>query len=157
MPVQLPTFSFADCHAGIAGPGLSVTLGLGSGVGSAKEGFSFDASEDADRMTIGAGGDGVHALILNRSGKFTCRLLKTSPMNGVLQQALNYQRTSSLFWGRNVIYAANPVTGDSLSCAGVAFTKQPSNTWAEDVNVLDWEFNAISISQQLASLPVVAV
>jgi hypothetical protein len=83
----------------------------------------------------------MHSLHASRAGKAMVRLLKTSPQNAVLSQLLAYQRTSSLFWGQNVLSLANPITGDSYPCSSVAFAEVPSNTWAEDAGMIEWNFN----------------
>lgn len=142
-----PTYSFADVHASITGPSLAAILGDGSG--SSEEGISFEPSDERDRMTIGADGSGMHSLSQNRSGKIMVRILKTSPLNAILQQAMNFQSSSSLFHGKNLINLTNPVTGDALAANGCAFERQPPNVWGKDANILEWTFNAISVSQTL--------
>lgn len=148
-PLVFQTYSFADVHAQITGPGLNAALADASG--SAEEGISFEPTDERDRMTIGANGDGMHSLSQNRAGKIMVRVLKTSPLNAILQAAFNYQSSSSLFWGINLLNLANPVTGDSLSASGAAFDRQPPNTWAKDSNIIEWTFNAVYCSQTLGN------
>jgi hypothetical protein len=143
------SYSFADVHCVLAGPQLTALLGDGSG--SSEEGITFEPIDERDKMTVGADGSGMHSLSQNRAAKIRVRLLKTSPNNKVLQQALNYQSSSSAFWGQNYFVLSNPVTGDSLTATGVAFERQPPNTWGKDANLLEWTFNAIATSQTLGA------
>lgn len=135
------TWSFGDVHGSLAGPFVSILLGDGSG--SADEGISVEATEDVNRMTTGADGSGFHTLIEVKAARITIRLLKMSPQNYAMQQALSAQRASSVSWGKNVIAVANPVTGDQLLAIGVAFSRQPSNTYAKDPNIIEWHFDSI--------------
>jgi hypothetical protein len=143
------TYSFADVHAMLTGPGLVAILGDGSG--SSEEGITFEPVDERDRMTIGADGTGMHSLSQNRSAKVRVRVLKTSPINSVLQLGLNYQSSFSGFWGVNRITVSNPVTGDQLTATGVAFERQPPNTWGKDSNLIEWSFTAIYASQTLGN------
>lgn len=134
-------YSFADVQGLLLGPSCSIVLGTGSG--SAEEGISFEALDERTRMTIGADGSGMHSLIQNRAARIMARFLKASPTNAALQQALAVQSSSSLLWGQNTLALSNPVTGDAMTASGVAFGKQPSNLWAKDANIIEWEFYAI--------------
>lgn len=153
MPPQvLPTYSFADVHASLVGPSLAAILADGSG--SAEEGINWEPLSERDIMTIGAGGDGMHTLNPSRAGRIMIRLLKTSPTNAILQQAFNYQSSSSLFWGKNLFHLTNPITGDSLSASGAAFDRQPPNSWGLNAAGLEWTLNAIYVSQTLGGLSI---
>jgi hypothetical protein len=136
--IPLPVYSFSDVHGLFVGPGGVIPFGMG--FGSADEGITFEQTEDKNKMTVGAGGDYMHALIMNDSAKASIHLLKTSPLNAALTQMFAYQKTSSLFWGKNLLSVTNPATGDQNSGAGVAFTRRPSNSYAKDPNQLVWDF-----------------
>lgn len=134
----LPVYSFADVYGLISGPGGSIPLGNGSG--SSEEGISFEQSEDKNKMVVGAGGDVMHTLILDDSGKASIHTLKTSPINAALNQMFNLQKLSTATWGQNILSMTNPVTGDQYTCSQVAFTRRPSNSFGKEANTLVWEF-----------------
>jgi hypothetical protein len=98
-------------------------------------------TEETGSMKIGADGSAMHALHASRAGRAIVRLLKTSPVNAQLDQMYRFQRTSSLFWGKNTIVVTNPVTGDNYTLAQVGFVKSPNNTWDKEGPMLEWEFN----------------
>lgn len=144
------TYSFADVQATIIGPGGTVPLGAGSG--SAEEGITVEFSEETDTMSIGADGTAMHSLHASKAGRITVRLQKTSPTNYMLTQLYNYQRTSSLFFGQNILEISNPITGDNYTCQQVAFARYPNNNYAKEAGMIEWEFNAGIIDPQLGSL-----
>lgn len=142
-------YSFEDVAATLVGPGVNVPLGAGAAV--ANEGISAEFIDPKNAMLIGADGEGVHSLHASQAGRITVRLLKTSPMNSILQTAYDYQRSSSLFWGQNVLTVSNPVTGDDYPCTEVAFEQFPSVTWAQDANFNEWRFQAIKMDPILGA------
>jgi len=145
----MSTYSFLDVQAVINGPGGLFSLGAGSG--NAEEGISIEFTEDKDRLVTGADGSPMHSLIASKAGKILVRLLKTSPVNSLLQALYAFQTSSSLFHGQNVITVVNPVTGDDYTCTSVAFTKFPRNDYAKDAGMLEWDFNAGVIDPVLGS------
>ena len=152
-PAPLPTYSFLDMAATLSGPGGSISLGAGAA--AAEEGISVEFDEDAGSMQKGADGAVVHSLHAIKSGRGVVRLLKTSPTNSLLNALYNFQRSSSLFWGKNVLIISNPVTGDVYTCQQAAFAKHPSNEWAKDSRFLEWDFNIGIIDPVLGSLQTV--
>lgn len=134
-------YSFEDVLATISGPGGVVSLGAGAG--NAKEGISIEFVEDKNNMLIGADGSGVHSLRANSSAHISVRLLKTSPVNALLNAMYALQTSSSIFWGQNVFTVTNAATGDNYPCTQVAFRKFPGITWAEDANMNEWSFDAV--------------
>lgn len=135
------TYSFLDVNAGIVGPGAGFSLG--SGAGSAEEGITIEAQEEIDRMVIGADGSGMHSLIANRAAKITVRLLKTSPINALLQAAFQFQRTSGATHGQNTITIVNKSSGDVTTAQQAAFVRQPTINYAKEGGMIEWEFNAL--------------
>lgn len=143
----MSTYSFADVNASIQGTGGSFQLGQGAGV--AAEGITVDMVDDKDNMVIGADGSVQHNLRMSRAGNVTVRLLKTSPTNAKLQAMYNLQAASSAFWGTNVLTINNPATGDVIICQDVAFRRQPAIGYAQDGAMIEWAFNAGSVTQHL--------
>lgn len=135
-------YSFQDVQATLVGFGGSISLGAGSG--NAKEGISVSFLEDKDVLLMGADGSGVHSLRASKAARINVRLLKTSPVNAQLSAMYSQQIGSSINWGQNALTVSNPVTGDDYPCTGVAFQKYTDLTWAEDANINDWPFLAIS-------------
>lgn len=152
-PQPLATYSFLDVAATLTGPGGTISLGAGSA--NAEEGISIEFDEETGTMQKGADGSIVHSLHAVKSGRVTVRLLKTSPTNSLLSSLYNFQRTSSLFFGKNVIVVSNPVTGDVYTCQQCGFAKHPANTWAKDSNMIEWDFNAGVIDPILGSLQTI--
>lgn len=138
----MTTYSFLDCSAHIAGPGLTANLGAGSQ--NSEEGIKIVASGDKSTMTMGADGSGVHNLKADSSATVTVTLLKTSPVNAVLQMAFNYQSQSSLFWGKNTITVRDAIRGDVITLRTVAFKKQPDLSYASEAGTVEWTFDAIT-------------
>src|SRR6266496_5078412 len=135
----MSVYSFLDVQAALSGPGGSVNLASGAGV--MKEGITFEPADTLNNMVTGADGQVIHNLHATRAGRATVRLQKTSPTNSMLMAMQLLQRTSSLFHGQNILTLSNPVTGDNYTCQEVAFAKVPTNTWAEDASVLEWNFD----------------
>jgi hypothetical protein len=73
------------------------------------------------------------------------RVLKTSPLNGLLAAALAFQRTSAANWGQNNITIANNAMGDTITAQQVAFSKIPTIQYAKDARFNEWKFDAIDI------------
>src|SRR5690348_2568388 len=96
-------------------------------------------------MVIGADGDGMHSLNGSRAGKVTVRLLKTSPQNKKLMDMYNFQRTSSILWGRNIITITDRARGDLYVGREAAFIKPATNSFAKEAAMMEWEFNAVKI------------
>lgn len=144
------TYSFLDVAATLVGPGGVISLGAGAA--NAEEGITIELTEPKNTMTIGADGSVIHSLHASRAGKVTVRLLKNSPTNSLLSQLYNFQEASSLNWGQNTISLGSIVAGDSYTCQKCAFTRQPTNTYGKEANILDWEFDSGQIDAILASL-----
>lgn len=150
----LATYSFLDVQAAIVGPGGSIALG--SGAGNAEEGISIEPTEDLDGMVVGADGSPMHSLHADRSARWTVRLLKTSIINGKLQAMLNVQRASGALHGQNTLTVTEIATGDVYTGQQVAFAKQPSNTYAKDANIIEWNFNVGTMNVALGvGIPLV--
>jgi hypothetical protein len=136
-------YSFEDVQATLSSP-FGGSISLGAGAGNAKEGISIEFVDDKNMMLIGADGSGVHSLRATTAARINVRLLKTSPVNSLLNAMYNTQIASSAFWGQNALTVSNAATGDAYPCTGVAFRKFPSITWAEDANMNEWSFDAIN-------------
>lgn len=145
----MKTYSFLDFHGSLVGPGGIINIGAGSG--SAEEGVTVEPLEETDKMVIGADGSGMHSLNGSRAAKVTVRLLKTSPVNGLLMQMYNFQRVSSLLWGKNVLTMRDVARGDQYVAREVAFTKMPTNTYGKDGGMLEWEMNAVAADAVLGT------
>lgn len=135
---MLRTYSFLDFQASLVGPGG--VIGLGNGSGAAEEGVTVETIEETDKMLIGADGSPMHSLNPSRAAKITVRLLKTSPVNGLLIQMMNLQRASSVLWATNVL-SISDARGDVGVGRSVAFLKPPTLTYAKEAGMNEWEFN----------------
>lgn len=143
------TYSFLDVNASIVGPGGGFSLGQGAGV--SEEGISTAASENINGMHIGAGGDGMHSLHADKSGKVTVRLLKTSPTNQLLSAMYAFQTASGSAHGQNTIVIVDKSRGDVITCSQCAFSKRPDITYAKDGGTVEWVFDSIRIEMTLGS------
>lgn len=135
----MATYSFLDVHVSILGPGGSFSLG--SGAGAADEGITVSMAEEKNTMTIGADGTPMHSLHASKGGKFTVRLLKTSPINAQLSTMYALQTASSSAHGLNTITITNNISGDSVVGALCAFKKFPDVTYAKEAGSVEWEFD----------------
>ena len=142
MAVQLGVYSFVDVVVAISGPGG--TLDIASG-GVAEEGVHIVMDANKDVLTIGANGDGMHSLKAGNSGTVTITLLKTANGNAQLSQIFRHQKSSSAYWGGNILNLTNPVTGDVITCIGGAFEKHPDLHYAGEGGMHAWAFKFTSI------------
>lgn len=143
----MSTYSFLDCNAAISGPGGSINLA--SGAGAAEEGVTIVALEDKNIMQIGAGGEGQHSLVAGEASTVTVNLLKTSPINALLQQMYNYQTSSSVLHGKNTMVVTDFGRGDVITLSKVAFKKAPDITYAKEAGMNAWTFDAIYTNRVL--------
>lgn len=145
----MSTYSFMSVHASLTGPTGRVDMGYGAGV--AQEGISVKKADDKDKMLVGADGEGMHSLSAAKHGTLTVRLLKTSPVNAKLMAMYNAQSIDQRLWGQNVIVINNPAGSDLVSARQVAFKKTPDLEYAEEGQLVEWEFNAIKIDEVLGT------
>lgn len=149
------TYSFMDVQASIVGPGGSFNLGYGSA--NAEEGITVAMVEAKNTMTMGADGSWMHSLHAGNGGTVTVRFLKTSPTNQQMMVLYDAQRISSALWGQNTIMISNPARGDSITCSGAAFQRQPNITYAKDGGIQEWAFDCGAITAVLGDgIPVSA-
>lgn len=134
----MSAYSFTDVGASITGPGGSFSIG--SGAGNSEEGITIDNVEEKNAALVGADGTIMHSLRAGNLANVTIRLLKTSPVNALLANLYNFQKSSSAFWGQNVITVTDVIRGDIENLSLVAFRKPPPNTYAKDGNIMEWEF-----------------
>ncbi len=135
------TYSFQDVNGAITGAGGAINLG--NGAGNSEEGILIEPLEDKNIMTIGADGQGMHSLVAGNAATVTVTLLKTSPVNAQLMAMYNYQKTSSVLWGKNTIVVSDFGRGDLETLTQVAFKGQPPNAYAKEGGTNAWVFDAI--------------
>lgn len=136
-------YSFKSITAGIVGPGLVANLGDGAAV--SEEGIEVIRSGDISGMTIGADGEGMHALFGDRSGTITVNLLKSSPMNKILSAAYAFQTSNPSAHGQNTFTLVDKLRGDVITAQQCAFKKHPDLSFGRDTRMITWEFNAVKI------------
>lgn len=141
----MPSFvySFLDIMGAITGPGLSFSIGMDEGI--AEEGITISMDENKNTKTMGADGSGMHSLHAGKGGAVLIRTLKTSPLNAILDQAYNFQTTSSANHGQNTISIRDVARGDSFTAQMAAFRKLPDNINAKDGGTMEWAFDAIIV------------
>jgi hypothetical protein len=137
----MSAYSFLSVSASIVGPGL--TAQIGSTSGSAKEGLSTEFDEDKTSVITGADGSIMTSLRASMTGRVKVRLLKTSPINAILGNAFNFQRLTAANAGQNLIRVVDKARGDVVTGRQMSFVRFPSNVWAEEGNVLEWDFIGI--------------
>ena len=137
----MSTYSFLNIQATIIGPGL--TAAIGSSSGAAKDGLSTGFDEDKTSVTTGADGSIMTSLRASQTGRITVRLLKTSPLNAVLNAAFNFQRVSAANTGQNNLRIVDKARGDVVTGRQMSFVKHPDNVWSEEGNILEWTFIGI--------------
>jgi Protein of unknown function (DUF3277) len=142
------SYSFLNVSAAISGPGGSFSI---SAAGVSDGGIRIAMEGDKDRMTIGAGGAGMHSLIASNAGRITVSLLKTAPGNAQMNQLYRHQKSSAAYWGQNVITINNPVTGDAITCTDCSFVKQPDVVYTPEGGMMEWAFNSVDIDEVLGN------
>ena len=135
------TYSFLDISCLMAGPGIASNLAAGAA--AAEEGITIEPTTDKNVMTIGADGKGQHSLVADDSCKVTVRLLKTSPLNAILQAAYDAQSLSSALWGLNTFTITDTARGDLTVVQQAAFKKKAPLTYAKEAGMMEWEFDGI--------------
>jgi hypothetical protein len=120
------------------GPGA--TISLGNGAGNADEGITIEPIDDKDTMTVGADGSIMHSLHAGQGYRFTLRFLKTSPTNALISKMINYQKTSSAFWGKNTLLVSDPTRGDVVAGTDIAFKKHSTITYGKEGGLNEWTF-----------------
>jgi hypothetical protein len=147
----MSAYSFLSVAASIVGPGLNAQIGSTSG--AAKEGLTAEYDEDKNAVTTGADGTIMTSLKATMTGKITVRLLKTSPINAILSQAFNFQRTSPANTGQNNIRVVDKIRGDVVTGRQMAFVRYATNAWSEEGNVLEWQFIGLMNETLGAGIP----
>ena len=137
----MSTYSFQHVVATIIGIGGAVALAAGAG--SAEEGITVEPVEDANTLTMGADGSGMHSQIVGEASTVTVRLLKTSLVNALLMVMYNIQKKTPGAHGTNVININDIARGDNITLTGVAFKKRPAISYAKDGGMNEWTFDAI--------------
>lgn len=145
----MAVYSFLNVQASIAGPGGFAQLAAGAA--AAEEGITIEASEDKNIMTIGADGKGQHNLIASDACMVTVRLLKTSPVNQILQAMYELQSASSALWGQNVITVTDSARGDLTLVNQAAFKKKVTLTYAKEGGMNEWVFDAVRANTVLGA------
>ncbi|MCK0901028.1 hypothetical protein B9X75_08550 [Acinetobacter pittii] len=145
----MSTYSFMDTQCTLASDDGVIDLGYGAGV--AAEGITIAMAADANTMTIGADGEGMHSLSANKSGTVTVRLLKTSPVNAKLSNLYHIQRSSTKKWGKNTITLNHTGSGDNATATKCAFKKHADLAYKEVGDFNEWAFDAIKINQKLGA------
>jgi len=135
------TYSFLDTNASLQDGATGQYFSIGSGAGVAEEGITVEQVEDVDGMFIGIDGVPVHSLHANKGAHVTVRLLKTSPVNYLLQNLVQQNRTTARTWGQMTIKISNDPLGDNITNQLVAFAKVPMITYAKDAGMNEWRFN----------------
>lgn len=132
-------YSFQNVQCSIVGPGGVCYLGYGAGV--AEGGITIEMANDKNNMMIGADGNYLHSVAAGQGGRVTVRLMKNAFANNILQVMYDLQRGATPLWGLNTIITTDILRGDVITCIGSAFKRVPSNTWAQNANILEWTFD----------------
>ena len=143
----MQTYSFLNVVAALVGPTGALNLGAGAGV--ADEGITIAPNEDKNNMTIGADGQGMHALIASNGGLLTLRFLKTSPINGKLQLMYDAQSQSSALWGQNLITVTDTARLEVTTAQACAFKKKPEIVYDKNGPMIEWQFDSLAINSIL--------
>lgn len=145
----MSAYSFLDVVAKITGPTGSADLAAGAQ--PADEGISFEMTGDKNTMTTGADGAVMHSLHAEKSGRCIVRLLKTSPINAILQAMYDVQTATAALHGQNTILCQQKVSGDVTTARQVAFKRKPPNAYQKEANVVEWEWDCGMIDTVLGT------
>lgn len=142
------SYSFADVHGTLSGPGGTIALGES---GIADEGITIAMRDPVNTMTSGADGSAMHSLRVFRGGTITIRALKTGTLNALLSDLFDYQTRSAAFHGRNILALTNPVAGDDITAVACAFQKKPDVVYAVEGGMMEWVFDCGRITEKLGA------
>lgn len=145
----MSAYSFQDVSCTLVA--IGGVLSLGNGAATAEEGIELTREGDKTTRTMGADGSGMYSLHASKAGNITVSLLKTSPMNAKLQALFDVQSLDSTLWGKNVITVTNRNSDDIHVARQVAFKKSPDMKYANDGDIIKWEFYAIAIDSMLGT------
>ena len=111
--------------------------------GCSEEGIKVVMTDAKGILERGADGRPMHSKVASNIGKITLTLLKNSPVNALLWDAYNAQRTGSTsIWGQNNITITNLQMGDLINASSVAFEKAPDIVNGEKAGTYTWDFLA---------------
>ena len=145
----MPAYSFQDVVAKITGPTGSADLATGAA--PSDEGISFEMTGDKNTMTTGADGTVMHSLHAEKSGRVIVRLLKTSPVNALLQAMYDAQTATAALHGQNVILCQQKASGDVTTARQCAFKRKPPLAYQKEANTVEWEWDAGLIDSVLGT------
>lgn len=145
----MTTYSFMDVACTKVGPTGSIDMGYGAQ--NAKEGISFEPANDKSHMEIGADGAVMHSLHADKSGHITVRLLKTSPVNALLQADYNAQTASAALHGLNVFNVKQIASGDVTIANFCAYKRKPRIVYEENGDMVEWTWDAGTIDTTLGT------
>jgi hypothetical protein len=137
------TYSFLDTQCTLYDAVTGQFINIGAGAAVSEEGIEVEQTEDVNNMKAGLDFTGVHSLHGNKNAHIMVRLLKTSPINALLQNLLQQNRTSGGKWGQMTIRASNAPLGDNITAQQTAFAKVPKITYAKDAGMNEWRFDSI--------------
>jgi hypothetical protein len=143
----MSAYSFLSVKANIVGIGGA--FDLASDAGADKEGITIEPNADKNVMVEGADGSVMHSLQASTSAKVSVKLLKTSPVNAMLQTMYNLQTSSAALWGNNVITLRDVDRGDLIVLSQVAFKRQPNLAYGAEAGVNEWQFDAGKVTTVL--------
>ena len=142
MPGQaFETYSFLDVQATLVAPGYTFDL---ASSGIAAEGIRIAMVGEKIATTIGADGDGMHTLIASQASNCEITVLKSAPLNAMLNALYNFQTSSSANLGNIQITINNPAVGDTIFLVGGAMVKQADISYAEQATLNVWTFRFIA-------------
>ncbi|AJC16810.1 phage protein [Pandoraea sputorum] len=145
----MATYSFQDVQASIVGPGAAFSIGAGSA--TSEEGISIETGGGKNTMTVGSDGEVMHSLHADKSGTIKVTLLKTSPLNALLQAAFDVQTLSSALHGKNIITVSNAASSDLHVGRDCAFAQKPNVVYDKAGAKMEWTFNAGKIDSILGT------
>lgn len=144
----MAVYAFQDVRGAIVGPFISQAIGAGSG--NAEGGIEIEMADDKNTLTMGIDGTGQHNLHAARNGTITIRVLKTAPLNAILQKAYDQQTgpAASAYHGQNTLSVYNVLSGDNITALECAFKKFPRNQYDKDGPVMEWVWDCVLITTE---------
>ena len=148
----MASYSFADVNASITGPGpagiSNVSLSSESGsAGIADEGIVVEPVYDDNTQEFGADGFVQNNKAAGSPATVTVNLLKTSPVNKMLNKMYLTQRASGVKNDLNLITITYIDTGETHTLEGVAFKRRSSAKFSKDGGMNAWTFDASRYAQ----------
>lgn len=140
------TYSFNDIIAVFGFSGFPTYPLNGQGLGEIA--ISYINANTAHELA--ADGTVMITKVFADNGNITVTCQQTSPLHHFFKQVYNFLSVgASALWAANYITISSPAgTFDSITCAGMSFTKRADQPYQQQGQMVSWPFMSANIQYQ---------